>query len=153
MSGNRELRISRSTTSSGEEKAPSEAVAYFKKAADQGVTEGMFHLAMMYENGVGVEKDQAVADSYLAKAAEGKLPMACFMLALKKFAVKNGTGNEPKEGAELLLIAAEGGMCCENGIGMEKDLSEAAGWYRRAAKAGNKQANDALKKLGFPGVM
>ncbi len=146
----------------GEEKAPSEAVAYFKKAADQGVTEGMFHLAMMYENGVGVEKDQAVADSYLAKAAEGKLPMACFMLALKKFAVKNGTGNEPKEGAELLLIAAEGGvqnaqvmygMCCENGIGMEKDLSEAAGWYRRAAKAGNKQANDALKKLGFPGVM
>ena len=45
------------------------------------------------------------------------------------------------------------GMCCENGIGVEKDLSEAAGWYRRAAKAGNKQANDALMNLGFPGVL
>ena len=146
----------------GLEKAPGDAVPYFEKAVDQGVTESMFHLAMMYENGIGVEKDQTTADSYLAKAAANKFPTACFMMALKKFAVKNGTGNEPKEGAELLLVAAEGGdqnaqvmygMCCENGIGVEKDLSEAAGWYRRAAKAGNKQANDALMNLGFPGVL
>lgn len=146
----------------GLEKAPGEAVPYFEKAVEEGVTEAMFHLTMMYENGIGVEKNQETADRYLAMAADNKFPTACLMLALKKFAVKNGDGSEQKEGAELLLIAAEGGnqnaqvmygMCCENGIGMEKDLSEAAGWYRRAAKAGNVQANDALKKLGFPGVM
>lgn len=146
----------------GVEKTPSEAVGYFEKAGEKGVAESMFHLAMMYQNAVGVEKDSVTADKYIAMAADHKFPTACLMLALKKFAVKDGNGNEPKEGAALLLTAAEGGnqqaqvmygMCCENGIGREKDLSEAAGWYRKAAKAGNKQANDALKNLGFPGVM
>ncbi len=146
----------------GVEKSPAEAVPYFERAAGQGVSESMFHLAMMYENGVGVGKDSASSEKYLVMAGENKFPMACFMLALKKYAVKNGTGNETEEGTALLLTAAEGGiqnaqimygMCLENGIGVEKDLSEAAGWYRRAAKAGNTQANDALKRLGFPGVM
>ena len=146
----------------GEEKAQSEAVAYFEKAAGEGEAESMFHLSMIYDNGIGVEKDSVTSEKYLVMAAENKHPDACLMLALKKFADKNGSAVERAEGAALLLTAAEGGnvnaqvmyaMCCENGIGREKDLSEAAGWYRRAAKAGNKQANNALKNIGFPGVM
>jgi len=146
----------------GAEKDPSGAVPYFVKAAEAGESDSMFHLSMIYRDGMGVEKDEELSDKYLAMAGEKKVPIACLMLALKKFAVKNGSGTESQEGAALLLTAAEGGntiaqmmyaTCCENGIGVEKDLSEAAGWYRRAAKAGNEQANEALMKLGFPGVM
>ena len=138
------------------------AEKYLRVAADAGEADSMFHLAMMYGQGIGVEKNEVLSNRYLAMAGEKKVPMACLMLALKKFAVKDGTGEEPKEGAALLLIAAEGGNstaqlmygnCCENGIGVERNLAEASGWYRRAAKAGNKQANDALKNLGFTGVM
>ncbi len=143
----------------GAEKDPQSAEAYLRKAAE---ADSMFYLATMYKEGMGVPKNEVLSDQYLVMAGEKKFPLACLILAMRKFAVKNGTGTEPQEGATLLLTAAEGGnstammlygSCCENGIGVEKDLSEAAGWYRRAAKAGDKQANDALKNLGFPGVM
>ena len=78
-------------------------------------------------------------------------------------AFETASSQETREkGAEYLTKAAEAGnqegqyllgVCCEKGMGVEKDLSEAAGWYRRAAKAGSKQANEALVRLGFPGVM
>ena len=146
----------------GAQKDPDAAAAYLRKAADAGEADAMFHLSMMYGQGIGVEKDEALSDRYLAMAGEKKVPIACLMLALKKFSVKDDKAENAKEGAALLLTAAEGGNttaqlmygnCCENGVGVERDLAEASGWYRRAAKAGNKQANDALKNLGFPGVM
>lgn len=145
----------------GMEKDVNKAVECFRKAADDGLADSMFHLAMLYEGGLGVEKDEIAARRYLEMAARSEVPIACLMLALKKFGVKDATPADQREGAALLLTAAEGGnqqaqtmyaMCCENGIGVEKDLAEAAGWYRRAAKAGSTQANDALKRLGFPGV-
>ena len=44
------------------------------------------------------------------------------------------------------------GSLFQNGQGVEKDLAQAAGWYRRSAKAGFPPANQALMQLGFPGV-
>jgi FOG: TPR repeat, SEL1 subfamily len=146
----------------GVRKDPASAVVYFKKAAEAGHADSMFHLAMMYGIGTGVEKDEAESDKYLSMAAEKKLPVACMLLARKKLSADNRTAEDLQEAAALLLTAAEGnnteaqllyGVCCEKGIGVEKDLAEASGWYRRAAKAGSQQANEALINLGFSGVM
>lgn len=146
----------------GEKKDPVRAAEYFKLAADAGLPDAMFNLCMLYDSGVGVEKDAENAYNYMKMAADKKFPAACVLFGMK-LAFESASSQEDREkGAEYILTAAEAGnhdgemlcaVCCEKGIGVEKDLSEAAGWYRRAAKAGNVQANDALKRLGFPGVM
>lgn len=135
----------------------------FTKAAEGGNPDAMFRLAYFYQNGVVVKQDLPKAVALLQQAAELKQPMACYSLGM--LTLIGGTGlvetDEPK-GFELLQYAAEQkiaeaqfmvGMCCETGRGTEKDLATAAGWYRRAAKGGFEQANEALQRLGFPPVM
>lgn len=146
----------------GEEKNPVKAAGYFQSAADAGLPDAMFNLCMLYDSGTGVSKDDRKAYDYMLQAAELNFPMACVMMGMRMAFEKASSEETRQKGAEYLTKAAEAGnqegqyllgVCCEKGMGVEKDLSEAAGWYRRAAKAGSKQANEALVRLGFPGVM
>ena len=75
----------------------------------------------MYENGEGVEKNQAEAVKWYRKAAEQGL-----------------------EGAQCNL-----GIMYENGYGITKDLDEAVKWYRKAAEQGNAEAKKRLRNLGW----
>jgi FOG: TPR repeat, SEL1 subfamily len=146
----------------GEKKDPVKAAEFFMSAADAGLPDAMFNMCMLYDSGTGVERNAEKAYSYMKMAADRKLPAACALFGMK-MAFESASSQEDKEkGAEYILFAAQAGnhegemlyaMCCEKGIGVEKDLAEAAGWYRKAAKAGSLPANDALKRLGFPGVM
>ena len=81
----------------GVEKDPEKAVAYFKKAAELGHGDSYFHLAMTYRDGIGVEKNAALAEKYLVMAAEKKVPIACLSLALKKITEKKGNDDEPQD--------------------------------------------------------
>ena len=47
-----------------------EAASWFKKAAELGEPDSMFHLAWMYQEGLGVEKNQDLATDYLYQSAE-----------------------------------------------------------------------------------
>ena len=146
----------------GLEKNPEKALEYFRRAAEQGYAESMVHLYVIYRNREGTEQNKATALQYLRAASDADYYPACVMLGMELLQGSQASPERQEEGVALLLKAAEGddpigqllyATCCENGFGMEKDLSDAAGWYRRAAKAGNIQANEALKRLGFPGVM
>lgn len=148
--------------SCGVEKDEKKAAQYFTKAAEGGETDSMLNLSIFYGNGIGVEIDPDKSLAYLEQAAELDHPVACCYLGAALAGRKTSSKEDVIRGAKLLEKAAEMGhrdaqyiygMCCENGRGVEKDLAEAAGWYRRAAKAGLKSANAALIKLGFPGVL
>ena len=54
----------------GVEKDYSEAVKWYKKAADQGYAGAQCNLGVMYENGYGVEKDYSEAAKWYRKAAD-----------------------------------------------------------------------------------
>lgn len=54
----------------GVEENDEEAANWFKKAAELGEPDSMFHLAWMYQEGIGVEKDMDLATEYLYKSAE-----------------------------------------------------------------------------------
>ena len=49
-----------------------EAFQHYKKAAELGLIEGQFRLAICYEMGRGVEKDSEAARTWMQKAANGK---------------------------------------------------------------------------------
>ena len=48
-----------------------EALKWFKVAAEQNVVEAMFTLGMMYEQGIGVNRDEEKAFQYYLQSAEG----------------------------------------------------------------------------------
>ena len=146
----------------GFEENPAKAAAYFSAAAEKGFVESNVHLYGLYDAGKGVAKDKAKGLAFLQAACDADYYPACVMMGMEILQKSASSPEGQSEGVSYLLKAAEGGdpigqllygSCCENGVGTEKDLSEAAGWYRKSAKSGNIQANEALKNLGFPGVM
>lgn len=137
------------------------AFEYFQKAAEGGVRDSMFNLAYCYQAGAGVQADIKKSIEWMEKAAEANMPEACLNMGVLYMSGQNGVIKNDEKGAAFLRVAAEGGIpqaqfmlgcCCEVGRGEEKDLAEAAGWYRRAARAGLEDANKSLERLGFPGV-
>jgi len=107
-------------TPSGVSKDDREAVSWFKKAADAGNGQGMDWMGWMNELGRGVDKvdlDEAVRWYRMADAA----------------GYANGTFNL--------------GRMFETGRGVPLDLSQAMLLYEKAAKAGNKPAQEKLDAL------
>lgn len=84
-----------------------EAVRWYRAAADQGHKEGLAGLADMYAKGEGVEKDLAEARSLYEKAADAGQDRA----------------------ARVLAYAYEKG-----GLDVEPDAGQAAYWKSRAAE-------------------
>jgi TPR repeat protein len=54
----------------GVTKDPTEAVSWYRKAADAGDTQGMNNLGIAYLNGVGAPRDKAEALRWYRKAAD-----------------------------------------------------------------------------------
>ena len=92
-----------------------EAVTWWRKAAQQGEAEAQYRLGFMYANGRGVPQDdteaanQFSASVWYRRAAE--------------------QGHAEAQGSLGAMYA--------NGQGVPKDGAEAAKWYRKAAEQGN----------------
>jgi TPR repeat protein len=105
----------------GVAKDESEAVKWYRKAAEQGIAQAQFNLGKCYDNGDGVEKDAREAIKWHRKAAEqGYAAAQCNL-----------------------------GLMYDNGRGVKQDESEAVKWYRKAAAQGDEDAKEALKRLGY----
>ena len=89
-----------------------EAVALFRKAADQGSADGEFNLGVVYQNGFGLPRDLAQAIAWYRKAADHGSARAQFNL----------------------------GLMHDQGIGVTKDLPQAIVLYRKAAALGLAEA-------------
>src|SRR5450759_2224210 len=88
------------------EKGDSEAVKWFRKAAEQNNVESQYNLGLCYASGEGVTKDYVEAIKWYRKAAEQNYPSA-----------QHGLG-----------------VCYASGYGVEQNYAEAVQWYRKPAK-------------------
>ncbi len=109
-------------------------------------------LALMYENGVGWEKDVAEANRWYRKAAEAGGAFAMNNLAynlqrgnggVKDLAEANRWYRKSAEAGNSIAML-NFGLNLENGLGVPKDLAEANRWYRTGAEAGYAAAMTAL---------
>jgi TPR repeat protein len=93
--------------------------ALYRLAAAQNFDEAQYDLGGMYNAGLIVEQNNALALRWYQLAAAQGHPGALYMVAFyHKF-----------------------------GIGVRRDWDEAICWYKRAKKAGHPCAADALKRL------
>ncbi|KAG0245069.1 hypothetical protein BGW41_004326 [Actinomortierella wolfii] len=102
----------------------SQAAAWFRKAAKQGLASAQAELGFMYRNGIGVEYDTAEALMWYMRAAEKQHPSAQYNV----------------------------GFMYQNGIGLEQNYQEAIGWYRKAATQGHTEAQITLGMLYSMGI-
>ncbi len=125
-----------------------EAAAWHRMAAEQGVARAQDQLGKLYHLGKGVEADPVAAAGWFQLAAEQEFPEGQFDLGVLYF---EGSGVERdleqaffwfKKAAEHGFAQAQanvGAMYIE-GVGVEPDPGAGSAWLRMAAEAGNLQA-------------
>ena len=69
-----------------------QAFAWFKAAADQGLSPAQLNVGSMYADGIGVKKDEAMARKYFEKAASNGDNRASYNLAMMEEQKKNYVG-------------------------------------------------------------
>ncbi|GHT45707.1 hypothetical protein FACS189454_05630 [Planctomycetales bacterium] len=130
----------------------SEAVKWFRKAAEQGNAVAQNNLGDCYYNGNGVTEDKSEAVKWYRKAAEQG--NACAQNNIGE-CYYNGEGvtEDKAEAVKWFRKAAEQGYasaqnnlgdCYYNGEGVTQDYAEAVKWYRKAAEQGYATAQNML---------
>ncbi len=135
-------------------KGPYEAVRLYRKAADLGDAEAIYHLAAMYKNGEGVVTDKAEAARLFRKSADLGNAEAMTILATL-YTTGEGIAPDKVEAARLFRKAADLGnpaamrnlgVAYREGRGVAKELTEAARWFRKSADLGD---TNGLFYLGY----
>ena len=114
----------------------SEAVNWFRKAAEQGLAEAQYYLGMCYENGEGIKKDLTEALKWYHQAAEQGYEEAINKLnASLEVKAQNGD----------MEAQFELGNKYYTGKDKPKDYTEAMKWFKKAAKQGHAEATSFLE--------
>lgn len=123
-----------------------ESVAAYLEAAERGVVDAQFNLAVCFERGEGVARDPRKAVEWYARAADQGDVNA--MLRAAALVQTEGAG-EPEEAAAMYGRAAELGdatgafhlgLCHADGEGVPKDEARALALYLEAAAQGHADA-------------
>ena len=121
----------------------------YDDATKRGYVSALNDLAVLYENGDGVEANNALAIDLLTKAAQQGDPLAMYNLALH---YKNGTDDVKRDvaqAAEWFAKSAESGSVSAmvelgdaliNGRGQAQNPRRGLEWLQRAADAGSVRA-------------
>lgn len=133
-----------------------EAVQWFRKAADKGLAEAQNLLGWCYYNGEGVTQDYNEAVRWYRKAADQDYAKAQNNLGDCYYFGKGVTQNYPeavrwfRKAADQGYAAAQGtlGMYYEYGwCGLPQNKSEALKWHRKAAAQGYSPSKAAVQSL------
>lgn len=142
------------------EKDETEAVKWYRKAAEQGVAIAQVDLAKCYVEGKGVTNNYEEAVKWYRRAAEQGYDEAQFELAAF-CAEGKGVEKNLKEAVKWYRKAAEQGLakaqfelgrCYAQGNGVPRNYEEAVKWYSKAADQGISDAQFALSKCYYKGV-
>lgn len=140
----------------GKEMDYTEAVYWYRKAAEKGHIEAMYSLGNCYYHGKGVTRNYNKAKDLYERAAELGHMGAQFNLGR---CYKKGFGTPVNyiEAFAWFLKAAEQGyalaqnnvaVCYEQGIGVPVSEDNAVKWYQLANEQGDAFAHEALIRLG-----
>jgi TPR repeat protein len=130
----------------------SEAVRWWRKAAERGHAKAQFNLGCCYRDGQGVPQDYVEAVKWHRKAAEQNLAAAQGELG-DCYARGEGVPEDQVEAVKWYRKAAEQndadaqfnmGLCYQLGLGVEENDTEAVKWYSKAAEQGNETAQNRL---------
>lgn len=117
----------------------SEAVKWYRKAAEQGYAIAQITLASCYKKGQGVTQNHSEAVKWYRTAGSNKGRNDTFFLETVEWFRKAAEQGDPNAQFNL-------GWCYANGQGVTQDYSEAVKWYRKAAEQGDLYA---LNDLGI----
>ena len=130
----------------------SEAVKWYRKAAEQGSARAQCYLGECYYYGRGVSQDYSEAVKWYSKAAEqGYASAQCNLGYCYQYG--QGVSQDYTEAVKWYRKAAEQGSADAqnnlgnryyNGQGVSQDYSEAVKWYRKAAEQGDADAQYSL---------
>jgi len=88
---------------------PAEAIAWYRKAADQGLPIAQHFLGLAYVNGEGVQTDEAEAVRWFARAAAQGFSQAQYMLGLMTV-YGRGVPKDLVQGYALVVMAGRRGV-------------------------------------------
>ncbi len=140
------------------------AFFWFERAAEQDFGAAQLRLGCCYYLGIGCPTNYSKSLYWLLLAAEQEIPEAIELL--KKFphdnvrkeqellVLERRKKKEKKEAEEQLHLAEQGspvaqfniGCAYFMGMGVEKDIQKALNWWKLAAKQGNIDAIETLKR-------
>ena len=139
LTDNEELNLS-SGIAAFEAKNVSQSLALLGPLAEKGIVDAQYRLAIMYQNGLGVVRNELLAMKWMIAAANQDFSLAQhglgFMYLEGDCVPKNG-----KKAVTWFEKAAEQGlagsqttlaMMYETGNGVEQDMEQAKKWYRLA---------------------
>jgi TPR repeat protein len=113
-----------------------QAIAWYRKAADQGDAIAQSQLGVAYEQGTGVPQDYLQAADWYRKAAEKGLAEAQYGLGFLYLHGKGVPKDDTQATTWMLKAAEQGetkaqfnlGVCYLNGAGVSRDLNEGYFW-------------------------
>ncbi|MBO4989328.1 MAG: sel1 repeat family protein [Clostridia bacterium] len=125
-------------------KSHKQAALYYETSSELGYAEGMYALAVCYDTGFGMIRNEETAMTFFAKAAAlGQLDSVYELGRHKMNGL--GTDRDEKEAAKQYLLAADlghvraaycYGQCLKRGIGVRKDEKKAISYIEQAANRG-----------------
>lgn len=127
-------------TGDGIDRNQSEAVKWYRMAAEHGLPDAVFELAKCYRFGIGVRRNRTTASKWLHKAAEQGHTKAMVLVGKLCLDYDSGEYNSRKA-VELFRKAADQGdawgmfhlgECYINGNGVKKDFDAAYLWFCKA---------------------
>src|SRR4051812_20462471 len=136
----------------GTKRNDAQALAWYRKAAEQGHAPSEYNLGLMYAQGEGAKRDPAAAEKWFRRAAdhgsvEAQVKLAEIAIADQKYeeaflwfskAAEQGDADAAFNVGSLYYV----------GRGVAKDEAKAAEHYRKAAQLGMTEARSALKSMG-----
>ncbi len=143
-----------------EKKQWRDAYEYWVPEADKGNARAQFYLSMLFSKGLGVEKSEETALTFLMLSAEGDFPPAQYHLGNNYQSGKLIEQDSElalywwRRSAEQEFVSAQLKMGAVHylGRGATKDIDKATEWYRRAANNGSPQALETLVRLGVTDI-
>jgi Sel1 repeat/TIR domain len=132
-----------------------DALKWFRRAANKGDPNSQTQIGLLYEGGLGVEKNPEEAMRWFRLAADQGYAEAEAQIG---FLYQNGLGvqSDRKTACSWYQRAADKnyslaqihlGYCYAYGLGAPKDITKAVEWFRKAAEQGDTNADVTLGVL------
>ncbi|QYI99672.1 sel1 repeat family protein [Thalassovita mediterranea] len=140
----------------GVPESKSTALDWFKQAASQDHGRALYHVGLYYDRGIGVAPNSFLALENYKRGGEAGDGEAAYNAGQILLTRENRSAEDEALGTRYILLSAReetpraliaAGWVSENGIGVDRNLTAALGYYQRADRAEHAMAEYFLHDL------